>query len=74
MDHHKKCLLSLCRVCSKLISSRARRTKDCAECATAIKEAFLIDIANDSSELHPSKLCESCIDVTARHKVAKEAG
>ena len=74
MDHHKKCLLSLCRVCSKLISSRARRTKDCAECATAIKEAFLIDIANDSSELHPSKLCESCIDVIARQKVAEEAG
>ena len=70
----RRSLLSLCRICAKLISTRSRGNFDCSSCSDLLKEAFAIDVAGDDKDFHPGKLCEKCHATALQFCTVRKAG
>ena len=74
INEHRQSLLSLCRICAKLLSRRSRRQYSCHDHAEAIQGAFDVDVATDQAELHPPSVCEQCWMIAKRWKTAQSTG
>ena len=74
MNEHRQSLLSLGRICAKLLSRRSRRQYSCQDHVEAIQDAFDVDVATDQAELHPLSVCEQCWVIAKRWKTAKSTG
>ena len=65
---HATALEKLCRVCGRLVITKAKTKYQCTEHSSSLSSVFSVDITQDSSTVHPQYFCHSCKTVLNKSK------
>ncbi len=70
---HLKALESLCRICGTLLASH-KVTHSCAKYPAHLALAFCINVASDTHNIHPARMCNNCYRTMSRHESRQKTG